>query len=249
MFLLPALQIEELLRNDTKAQVRQQLDNLSTNLHDLYTATIRRIRSQPQGRQDIARRTLMWLSTSKRRLKVPQLLHALAIRLKDAVPNLDRDNILLPKTVLDSCCGLVIIEADSDIIKFHHFSVEEFIRSHESHGLFDAAECELMISRTLLTYMSLPELEQARFKSRQAFEQLLVDLPLLDYCAFNWGNHVRKVKVDDIKDLALPFLNSRRHLMAISRAHSAKSPDHHKVRYLPLIIIVFLCRPAKVPLR
>ena len=210
--------------------LRQQLDNLSTNLADLYTATVRRIRAQPEGRQVIARKTLMWLSTARRQLKVPQLLHALAIRLEDAAPNLDRDNVLLPRTILDSCCGLVVIERESDVIELNHFSVEEYLRSYDSHGFFHARDCELLISRTLLTYMRLPELERGATKSRQDFfGSLLIDLPLLDYAAFNWGKHVTNVEVDAIKALALPFLNSRKHLMAVSRAQSVRSPDIRKV--------------------
>lgn len=229
MFLLPALQIEEILSNDTKSEVRRQLENLSTNLNELYTASISRIRAQPARRQTTARKTLMWLSHARRQLKVPQLLQALATRLEGGVPMLDRDDILHPKIVLDSCCGLVVVERDSNMIKFNHYSVEEYLRSYENHGLFTADECELLLSRTLLTYMRLPELEQAKSKGRQAFERLLIDLPLLDYAAYNWGHHVRHVQGDaSIPDLALPFLTSRNHMMAVARAASAKSPDQRQ---------------------
>lgn len=183
MFLLPALQIDAILSNDTKSGVRRQLENLSTNLNELYTATIWRIMTQPEHRQITAKKTLMWLSHAKRQLKVPQLLHALSIRLEDPVPNLDTDDTLHPKTVLDSCCGLVVIEPDSNTIKFNHFTVEEYLRSYEAHGLFTTDECELLISETLLTYMRLPELEQGHFKSRPEFEVILDHLPLLDYAS------------------------------------------------------------------
>jgi hypothetical protein len=229
MFLLPALQIDEILSNDTKSGVRRQLSNLSTSLNELYTATIRRIMAQPAHRQSTAKKTLMWLSHAKRQLKVPQLLHALSIRPEDAAPTLDDDDILHPKTILDSCCGLVVIEPDSNTIKFNHFTVEEYLRSHEVHRLFTTDECELLISKTLLTYMRLPELEQGHLKSRPDFEKLLVGLPLLDYAAFNWGKHVRSIEGDAcVQDLAVRFLNSENHMMAVARAVSAKGSEQRQ---------------------
>jgi Cdc6-like AAA superfamily ATPase len=228
MFLLPALQLDAILNNDTKSGVRRQLGSLSSNLSELYTATLRRIMAQPEHRQCTARKTLMWLSHARRQLKVSQLLHALSVHPENPVPNLDRDDMLHPKIVLDSCCGLVAIEPDSGMIKFNHSTVEEYLRSNETHNLFTADECELLISKTLLIYMRLQELEHGHFKSRQGFEDLLLNHPLLEYAAFEWGHHVRNVEENAIvQDLALRFLNSGKHMMAVVRTVSANSANQN----------------------
>jgi hypothetical protein len=131
-FLLPALQIKEILDQVTKSDVRRALRNLSADIGEAFQSTIDRIKGQSGSRRNLAFRTLMFISYAKRNLTIDELRHALAVRMEDE--ELDRDNLLSLKTILDSCNGLVEV-AESSKLRFVHFTLEGRISSIRSRPI------------------------------------------------------------------------------------------------------------------
>ncbi|ERF70990.1 hypothetical protein EPUS_03269 [Endocarpon pusillum Z07020] len=229
MCLLPVLQIRDILAQLTKSEVRRALRERSTNLPEVFKATIERILSLPADsrrgmtQRNVAARTLMWISHAKRVLTVTELQHVLAVRLHDS--DLDRENFIHPQAVIDCCFGLVEIDQESLSIRFVHYSLEEYLRSHD-HGLFKNGDEE--VTKVCLKYLSLDSVKGLHIQNRKKFLESLGDLAFLDYAATEWGFHATNVAPQDVKDVALPFLRSSPHLMSAARVRDHRSPYFRK---------------------
>ena len=223
MFLLPVLQIKEILDHLTKADVRRALRHLSSDISEAFQTTIDRIRSLSGKRRDLAFRTMMWVSHAKRNLTGAELQHALSVRMEE--DHLDQENLVSLKMILDSCCGLVEVDADSSKLRLVHFTLEEFLRS--DHNLFRNGDLE--ITKVCLRYMTLARLKELSGMNRNDFSSALAELPFLDYASQEWGYHAQEVVVDDIRDLALSLLSSKPLLLTVARVRDHKGP-HRKWR-------------------
>jgi ankyrin repeat protein len=220
-FLLPALQIREILDQLTKSDVRRALGNLSADISEAFQSTLDRIKGQSGSRRNLALRTLMFISHAKRNLTIDELRHALAVRMEE--DDLDRDNIPSVKAILDSCHGLVEV-AEISKLRFVHFTLEEYLRT--DHGLFENGNLE--ITKVCLRYMALESLKTLPWMNRNDFDKAMTDFPFLDYSSFEFGYHAREVSVDQVRDLALSFFNSKLHLLTVARVRDSKSPDLRK---------------------
>lgn len=224
-FLLPVLQIHDILSQLTKSEVRRALRNRSADLTEVFRSTIERILTlpadpgHPKHRRNLALKTLMWISHAKRVLTVAELQHALAVRLEDS--ELDRENFIEPRLIVDSCFGLVEIDRESSTIRFVHYSLQEYLKSHD-HELFKNGDME--VTKTCLRYLSLGSVKDLHNKNRQTFIKALDDLPFLDYAATEWGFHATSVDPLAIEDVAIKFLKSNPHLLTAARVRDHRSP-------------------------
>ena len=223
MFLLPSLHVQSILDQPTRADVKQALSTLSADLTTVFSSTLDRINGLSASRRRVAFNTLMWISHATRPLKVAELQHALSVRFEES--DINRDNFLSLRTILDSCCGLVEVEKDSNIIHLVHFSLEEFLQSRD-HNLFQDAD--LTIVRTCLKYMSFDSLKSMYSMNRSGFEVALKQRPFLDYAAWHWGHHAKALVVQGYQDIALPLLYDGNALLTIARVKDAHSPDFRK---------------------
>lgn len=223
MFLLPALHIQTIFEQITKADVKRTLRCLSNNLTGAFQSTIERISSLAQTRRDLAFKTLMWASHARRPLNVSELQHAIAVRLEDN--DLDLDNLPPEQALVACCCGLVVVDPESSIIRLVHRSLEEYLRDHD-HGLF--GEVNLLMTRTCLKYISLDSMRSLSAKNRNDFAAAVENFPFLAYAALEWGHHAYSVPAEDIKDLALPLLSDSRVLLNIARVRDHQIPDFRK---------------------
>jgi ankyrin repeat protein len=228
-FLLPILQIQDILSQLTRSEVRRALRDLSANLADAFESTIGRILNLPtdqrhaMNRRNLAVKALMWISHAKRVLTVTELQHALAVRLDES--ELDRENFIEPQLVVDSCFGLVEIDKESSTIRFVHYSLQEYLRSH-NHGLFQNGDME--VTKVCLRYLSLDSVKDLHVKNLPSFVKALESLPFLNYAVTEWGFHAADVPPDDVKELALKFLRSSPHLLTAARVRDHKSPYFRK---------------------
>ena len=223
MFLLPSLHVRSILDQPTRADVKQALRSLSADLTAVFSSTLDRIYGLSGRRQRVAFDTLMWISHVRRPLKVDELQHALAVRFEES--DINKDNSLSLRTILDSCCGLVEVDKDSNIIRLVHFSLEEFLQSRD-HNLF--RDADLTVTRTSLKYMSFDSVKPMHSMNRPSFERSLKKRPFLEYASMHWGHHAATLDVGQYQDLALPLLKDGNALLTIARVRDAHSPDFRK---------------------
>ena len=88
---MPTLQIQAILDQTTKSEVRKCLKTLPLKLDDNFSDILKRIKAQPPSERDLAHRVLMWISHAKRPLKIDELLHGLAVRSGEF--SFDEDNL------------------------------------------------------------------------------------------------------------------------------------------------------------
>ena len=93
----------------------------------IYKDALQRIRNQTVQRSRRAEQILMGITFAQRPLKLSELLCALAIRPGDQ--EIVEDRFPKEKLLLSACCGLVIVDEESQIIRFVHYTMDEYIAS------------------------------------------------------------------------------------------------------------------------
>lgn len=226
-FLLPALQLDHILEQVTKADVRLALKNLSQTLEEAFRTSLDRINCQPSARRSLAFRTMMWISHVKRPLEMVELQHALAMKDSDPGHDLDHENIVPARIILESCSGLVQLEAGT--VTFVHFSLDEYLASRASSLLLQGAgDCETQIVRTSLIYLMQGQLKELSSMNADNFRKAIENYPFLRYAACTWGIHARQLEPEKYSDLAFSMFDSGMNLITVSRVREIDFPYARK---------------------
>jgi hypothetical protein len=122
------LQADAVLTHDTERDRREALSRISVNLSTIYTATLERIKQQPEKRSERAFLILNWVVCAQRQLRVIELRHALAVKAGDAAFN--PAGMPSESALVDCCLGLVVIERETSTIRLTHFTLQEYFDDH-----------------------------------------------------------------------------------------------------------------------
>lgn len=226
-FLLPSLQLDHILEQVTRADVRLALENLSQTLDEAFRTSIDRISARPPARKVLAFRSMMWISHAKRPLEMTELQHALAIREESIGKDVDPDNIVPSRIILDSCSGLVQVEEGT--VDFVHSSLYEYLASTASSVLSETIDdCEVQTTRASLAYLMQASLKKLSFMNTDNFARAVEKFPFLRYAANVWGIHARHSNAESYSDLALSLFDSSMHLITITRVQEMDFPYARK---------------------
>jgi hypothetical protein len=113
-FLLARLHVDLLVGKFSPAEVRTTLEHLPTGMDDTYDEAMERIERHEDGRKQLAKRVLSWISYACQPLSVQVLQHALAV-----VPNtasLDPEAIIDDEILTSVRDGLVVIDEERNVI-------------------------------------------------------------------------------------------------------------------------------------
>jgi len=194
-----ALQIEAILGEVTISRRRKKLEEMArgNGLSDAYTATLTRLKGQKGNKSVLGWKVLMWVLYSERPLRAEELCHALGVEIGSA--DLDPNNVPALRTLLGSCLGLVTIEASWSIVRLVHFTLQEHFLSNPT--LFHSPHAT--IAEVCLTYLNFESVRDLSPTLRSSPETM----PLLEYAASYWGNHIRMGITENVKTLALRLLD------------------------------------------
>ena len=142
--------MDALAREDNIGDLKAALNKLPQDLNATYKDALQRVRNQQAQRVRRAEQVLMWITFAQRPLKLSELLCALTIRLRDQRLNYER--LPMEELLLSACCGLVIVDRGSQIIRFVHYTTEEYIATIR-HDLYPRGHQD--ITATLLMYLSV----------------------------------------------------------------------------------------------
>ncbi|KAI9852682.1 MAG: Ankyrin repeat domain-containing protein 44 [Vezdaea acicularis] len=194
MFLLPSLQVQTVLQKSTPAAIREAIRDLPKTLYEEFQLTLDRIHRQPEDKVSFAMSILMWISHARNRLTVAALRHALAVRFEDK--SLENDNLtpirIFTSSITDSCQGLVMIDADSSLVRLVHFSLQEFFESLQS--LFPTAQ--EAIAKTCLTYCLFDACGDGPSPNDESFERFEAQYPFFVYASSQWAFHSHQMTHD-----------------------------------------------------
>lgn len=210
MFLLPVLQMQSILEAMTRSEIKASLSNLSASLGQAFENTIRRIDNGPPNRRQAASQALMWVSHARRPLQVRELCHALATKLGDT--ELDQDSLLPPRSIVESCLGLIVVDDESSTVRLVHYTLQDYLQSRQPQRFLQE---ETYITQVLITYLCLDEAgdtnTEPNLMEQNPFgfdERLLIQFSFLEYAATNWGHHAKLAQPSEINELGLAFLNN-----------------------------------------
>ena len=167
------------------------------DLGGAYEVTLGRIKAQGGEKARLGMATLMWISHSRRPLKVDELCHALAIRIGSN--NFDNDDTPAASTLIGCCEGLATIEKGTSTVRLIHFTLQEYLCTHPD--LFDRVHATM--AETCLTYLNLPhvkDLPTSPYPNPR-------NTPFLQYSSLYWGTHMRMEHSDLAKTFALKLLD------------------------------------------
>lgn len=184
----------------TKSEIRRCLRSFSTNLDQVFEENIGRILREPQNRKDVAVQSLMWITHARRPLGIHELRHALATRLEDK--DLDEDNLLPARSIIECCSGLVVLDDQSSTFRLVHSTLQEYLMSLKT-SLFPSADNRM--TRICLTYLGF-DCFIKETTSQETLNGTIESYPLLRYASFHWGHHANNARDDETVRLVMRFL-------------------------------------------
>ena len=192
-FLLAHLFFEALKDKVSAKLIRKTLKELQDDakekepkhalLRRAYDDAMERINGQPVGYKKLANHVLSWIICAKRPLKTIEVQYAWAV--KDSEDELDETAIPDAEDMLSVCCGLVVIDKESEIIRLVHYTVQEYFQDTLARWFPTA---HLDIANTCISYLSFKDFSGGPVRT---FEEARVRLkkPLFTYAVDYWGYH------------------------------------------------------------
>ena len=206
-FLYVSLVLHDLQKAEMFSQVKQKLQELPSDLNDVYDRILRQIDT---GCEEVAKLVLCWVAVARRPLKVDELAMIRALGTEEC-----RENTMPPKDLLDElkdgfkCCQpLVYIDTEDYTVNLVHQSAKDYLLGtylqekgdlSQYHIITDSAN--LLIFQTCWTYLSLKEFKQGTMMIRRDQDrtlwqehfskQFLDDHCFLQYASEEWLQHAR----------------------------------------------------------
>jgi len=198
-FLLVSLNIDAILGEVTIRQRRKRLEEMTqgNGLSGAYRATLSRLKAQKGYKSILGLKVLMWVLHSERPLRAEELCHTLGIEIGS--PDLDPENVPALRTLMESCLGLVTVEASSSTVRLVHFTLQEHLLRdltlfHNPHSA---------IADVCLTYLNSRSVRDLS----PTLDSATATMPLLEYASIYWAMHTRRGMTGNIKILALRLLD------------------------------------------
>ena len=174
----------------------QKVATTGVGLENVYDQTLQRIREQRSDRSRLGMEVLMWVSHSKRPLRIDEFYHALAIEM--GTSDLDQENIPPQDTVLGSCLGLVTVDEETSTVRLIHYTLREYL---SLPGILPNAHKTL--AQSCLTYLNYEQVKRLPANQISA----VGNMPFLEYSSLYWGNHAKMELSDHVRALALELLS------------------------------------------
>lgn len=180
-FLLARLYLNLLLDEKNEKRVRTlatQLQSGSGAYDRAYDETMKRIEQQGSFSQDLAKRTLGWVTFSARPLTAIELQNAVAVEIGE--PLFDETNITDIEDMISVCSGLVVVEENSNIARLVHFTTQEYLKRTSKSWFSNVHD---FLTDTCLTYLSFDNFD-SQFKEES--------YPFYQYSAHGLRTHLRQ---------------------------------------------------------
>jgi len=197
-FLLAKFQLDHVLGCRQPIKRLKAVATVPVDLHSAYYEVLQRIESSQPGDKDLAMKVLSWLYRAQRPLLMEELLEALAVDEGELDATLDDivDNKLLPSDLLECCKSLVQHDEPSGIIRFVHFTVQEFIAQH-----VEMLPSVAHLSKTCLTCIAISWLQPVTFR------YVRHKLEFTSYALTYWLDHT-KGEAEDCFEVQMAFLSA-----------------------------------------
>ncbi len=124
-----SLQIQNLCdfqRIKHETDIEEELGRLPKTLKESYDVIFKRILASSKTSRRMAEDAMKWLMCAQRPLDADEFLDAISLDLDGNRTSLS------PAQLFDMCCNLVVLDRDSNIFRFAHLSVREYLEDKYS---------------------------------------------------------------------------------------------------------------------
>lgn len=202
-FLWVSLVLQQLKQVHTSAEVSQVLEDIPSNMDELYSRILSHMSSVPYGKS-LAKAILTWTVCAARPLTTEELHQALQLDIKDSIDKIENS--------IAACCGqLVYVDARSRVHMIHQTARDFLLRSNtDSEFLIDRKSGHKRLAMTCLQYLSGNEMKGPRLRKLSANSVVRTRCAFVSYACSCLFEHITNVtSTDDEFFLTLvKFLNS-----------------------------------------
>lgn len=202
-FLWVSLVLQELKQVHTSTEIRQVLEDVPTDMDELYFRIVDSMSRIPHGKA-LAKSILAWTVCSARPLTTHELYHALQIDISDTIDNVQ-------KSIIASCGQLVYVDAQSRVQMVHQTARDFLLRSSiNSEFAVDEMSGHKRLAMTCLQYLNGSEMRVPRNQKLSIGNVSKERSPFVVYaCNFFFEHVTHGPSTDDDVLVALArFLNS-----------------------------------------
>ncbi|KAG2011190.1 ankyrin repeat domain-containing protein 50 [Coprinopsis cinerea AmutBmut pab1-1] len=225
MFLHAALQIEFVQHCISIADLQQALDCLPTDLPNIYREALKRIGDQQNRNAELAQHVLLWLVFGREALTFPDLKYALGLTLPDHAGGIDKE------AFVSICCGLVTVEARTDLVRLVHFTAQDALAPilkeyiPNPHSMLFAVAAQRLVDCGIVDNSVGMETQEDR-------DDAFARHPLLKYCYDHWAYHAREGMANPaLLDKVLAFV-------CHCKSFPEKNPDSSQLTFLSPLHVV-----------
>lgn len=238
-FLWVSLILQELKQAHTSAEIRQVLEDVPSDMNDLYSRILSSMSRAPHYGKVLAKAILTWAVCCSRPLTTDELYQALQIDIKDRIDDI--------KMSIESRCGqFVYVDAQSRVQMVHQ-TARDFLLS--SSDFSDFGVDERVGHRRLLTtcmeYLNGTEMRGSRHRKPSTGRIIREQGPFVDYACNSSFEHIVHVSSHDEEVLLIlaKFLSSSNVLSWIE--YIAQQSDLHRLMQAGKNLKQFLQRRPK----
>lgn len=199
-FLLAELQLDYVLGKIDPREMNHALDSLPTGVTEVYNDILDRIGEKGADAKQFAMRVLSLIFYAARPLRMTELREALSVREGDR--ELNEQFMLHPSAILQVCQSLVTYEERNDVVRFTHYSVQEFL-----------AGCKLLshdvAAKACLASLEFDMLEKGSYSQIPLLLHQDGPVTFLRYALEFWGFHAKAAgESPDVQKAVLKILGS-----------------------------------------
>ncbi len=202
-FLWVSLVLHELRQVHTSAEIRQVLDDVPSEMNDLYSRILDSMSRAPYGKL-LAKAILTWAVCSARPLTTLELYHALQIDIKDTIDSIE-------KSITTSCGQLVYVDTHSRVQMVHQTARDYLLRPNiNSDFAVDRKAGHKQLALTCLQYLNGNEMKGPRHRKLSVSNTVKERSEFVSYACNALSEHIAHVSStdDDILVSLARFLNS-----------------------------------------
>ena len=156
-FLWVEFQLNAICAEASDAGIERALKRVPDDMDATYERILETINRKPWPMRELARKTLIWTAYARRPLSIADLAYAISIEMGTRDLRDLESSVPSEEFILDACANLVSVDQSNDrIIRFVHFSVQEFLTSDRSTTLsMRYAMAHREIAQTCMLYLSI----------------------------------------------------------------------------------------------
>ena len=221
-FLWVRLVLQELRRVHTAAEIRQVLEDVPSDMDELYMRILDQMSSLPYGKR-LAKAILTWTVCSARPLSTDELYHALQIDINDHIDSVQR-------SIASSCGQLVYVDATCRVQMVHQTARDFLLRSdNESEFAIDRRTGHKTLAMVCLKYLSGSEMTGLKHRTPSSSMLARGRCPFVAYACNSLWEHIAFISSEDDEFLTTlaRFLNSSNVLPWIE--YIAKNSDLNRL--------------------